>query len=41
MRVAVKQVLMRNGVKREDFDKNVSFVMEPSEAAYQNGPLVA
>ena len=41
VRVAVKRVLVRKGVKREDFDKIVPFVMEQAQAAYRDWPAVA
>ncbi len=41
VRGAVKRVLIRKGVKREDFGKIVPFVMEQAEAAYRDWPLVA
>ena len=36
VRGAVKRVLIRKGVKKEDFDKIVPFVMEQAEAAYRD-----
>ena len=41
VRAAVKRVLVRKGVKREDFNTIVPFVMKQAEAMYREWPLVA
>jgi len=41
VRLAVKRVLTRRGIQREDFDKILPFVMRQAEAVYRNWPLAA
>lgn len=41
VRMAVKRVLLKRGIRPDDFDTILPFVMKQAEASFRNWPLAA